>query len=132
MSKVKSVRLSDVRKLAMLQCTRTEAAACLGISQAKWRVLLNEDERVKKVWEEGFEKGKMSLRRKQLRLATSNAQMAIHLGKQYLSQTDSRSVELTGPGGGPLESVDLTKLSQDERRQLRTLLTRSASDPSSA
>lgn len=116
----------------MLQPTQREAAAFLGISIKRFTKLLRDDERVKKAWEEGFEKGKLSLRRKQLRLATTNAQMAIHLGKQYLDQTDSKSVELTGPGGGPLESVDLTKLSADERKQLRHLLTQSRADSSAA
>lgn len=41
-------------------------------------------------------KGKISLRRHQMRLAEKNATMAIWLGKQYLGQTDR-----------PEESVDM-------------------------
>jgi len=108
----------------MLQCTHSEAASFLGIPVSRFRRLLQKDERVKKAWEEGIEAGKLSLRRKQLRLATTNAQMAIHLGKQYLGQTDQKQLELTGKNGGPIEGVDLTKLSPDERKQLRSLITK--------
>jgi hypothetical protein len=102
------------------------------MSASKWSKLLKSDDRVKAAWEEGRERGKVSLRRKQMDLATTNAQMAIHLGKQYLDQTDSKSVELTGRGGGPIESMDLGKLSADERKQLRHLITQSRPDSEAA
>ena len=115
-----------------MQCTQAEAAAFFGVSQVKFKRLLDNDKRVRKAWEEGFEKGKLSLRRKQMRLAGTNAQMSIHLGKQYLGQTDSKSLELTGVGGGPLETLDVTKLDASERKQLRAILTTANADPTPA
>ena len=128
----RAVKLSEVRRVASLQCTQREAAAFFSMSASKWSKLLKSDDRVKAAWEEGRERGKVSLRRKQMDLATTNAQMAIHLGKQYLDQTDSKSVELTGRGGGPIESMDLGKLSADERKQLRHLITQSRPDSEAA
>ena len=132
MAKHQAVKLSEIRRVAGLQCTHAEAAAFFGMSRPKWRKLLKEDDRVQKAWDDGVETGKISLRRKQNRLASTNAQMAIHLGKQYLGQIDSKSVELTGAGGGPLESIDLTKLTPNERKELRHILTKSSTDTSPA
>jgi hypothetical protein len=123
----KSIKISEARKLAALQCTHVEAAAFFGMSTTKWRKCLDSDKRLKAAWEEGKQSGKINLRRKQFRLANTNAQMAIHLGKQVLEQTDSKSIELSGPNGGPME-MDLTKLSSSERKQLRHLLTQSATN----
>ena len=108
-----------------------EAAAFFGMSVGKFRKLLNGDSRVLQAWEAGKEQGKISLRRKQHRLAATNAQMAIHLGKQYLGQADKGSLEISGPAGGPVE-MDLTKLKADERKQLRHLLSQSQGDSSAA
>ena len=124
MAKHATIKLSEIRSIARLQPTRAEAASVLGISVTKFSRLLKEDKRVSKAWEEGFELGKVSLRRKQMRLAGSNAQMAIHLGKQYLNQSETSKLEVSGPGGKAVE-FDVAKLSRDERKQLRNLLTQS-------
>lgn len=68
--------------------------------------------------------GRVGLRRKQMRLADSNASMAIFLGKQMLGQKDVVTTEHTGADGGPVE-IDASKLTQDERNELRELITRS-------
>jgi dynactin complex subunit len=130
MANSKQIKLSDVRRVAGLQCTHAEAAAFFSISKAKWTRVLKSDERVRKAWEEGIETGKLSLRRKQMRLADTNAQMAIHLGKQYLEQTDVRGLEVSGRNGAPVEMVDLTKLTASERKELRKLLTKPRADSS--
>lgn len=112
----------------MLQCTKEEACAFLGVTTTRFRQLLK-DPRVKKAWEEGMQCGKLSLRRKQLMLATTNAQMAIHLGKQYLGQTDIKGLEING---NIQNTHDLSKLTTDERKQLRSLIVRSEGASSSA
>ena len=130
--KRKAVKLTEVRRLAGLQCTLEEAGAFFGMTATGFRKLLKNDSRVQEAWDLGFETGKISLRRKQHRLAGTNAQMAIHLGKQYLGQVDAKSLELSGKAGAPIETMDLTKLDAKERKDLRRLLTQSSGDTSTA
>lgn len=79
-----------VKKLANIQCTQKEIASVLGCSD---RTLQN-DEEFMRVFREGLESGKASLRRFQWKIAEKgNASMCIFLGKQYLGQRDN--VEVT-------------------------------------
>lgn len=117
------VKVSDVERLAKLQCTPREVAAFLGIRVGTFRKLLEEDPDIKRGWERGKQMGLISLRRKQMRLAGSNATMGVFLGKNYLGQKDTVTNEHTGPDGGPME-LDLGKLPKSERDDLRQLLTR--------
>ena len=73
-----------VEKLASIQCTQQEIANFLELSTDT----LRRDEKFCTIYKKGIENGKMSLRRKQFKLAEKNASMAIFLGKQYLGQTD--------------------------------------------
>jgi hypothetical protein len=63
-------------------------------------------------------KGKSSLRRMQLKLAQNNAQMAIWLGKQWLSQVDRREEVLT-QGGNTQSPMKLEIVIQDETDEKR-------------
>lgn len=124
--KKKLIRLNDVRNVALLQATQAEAASYFKITPAAFRKLLQENPKVKRAWEEGQQNGRLSLRRKQLRLASTNAAMAIHLGKHYLEQEEKVKTEVTGKDGGPLEVLDYSLLSTDERKKLRELLERAS------
>jgi hypothetical protein len=98
----KIVNADTVRQLGMLQCTQKEAAAFFDITLSTFRRLLRQEPAVRKAWDQGLEGGKISLRRKQMRLANSNPAMAIFLGKQYLGQQDVNRNEVTGKGGEPV------------------------------
>lgn len=124
--KKKLIRLHDVRNVALLQATQAEAASYFKITPTAFRKLLEENPKVRRAWEEGQQNGRLSLRRKQLRLASTNAAMAIHLGKHYLEQEEKVKTELTGKDGGPLEVLDYSLLSTDERKKLRELLERAS------
>jgi len=126
MAKKTTIKVSDILMLAQLQCTDEEFAASFRISKARWKKLLENDPAVREAVEAGRADGKVSLRRSQFRLAKINASMAIHLGKQYLGQTDKSSLEVSGPNGGPVETqnFDFSKLSDDERKALRETLQR--------
>lgn len=50
------------------------------------------------VYKKRSSKGKMSLRRNQLKLSEKNAAMAIWLGKQYLDQKDKQVIESEADG----------------------------------
>lgn len=88
--------LDELAKLAALQCTQAEAAAWFRCSP---RTIVSKLKlaRYREAWERGREKGLISLRRTQFRLAERNAAMAIFLGKNYLGQRDrSEHVERGG------------------------------------
>lgn len=120
------IRLSQVRELAMLQCTKTEACSVLGISNKQFNTLLKNHEGFRKAWEAGLDYGKMSIRRKQMNLANTNAAMAIHLGKVVLGQSDKSQLEISGPDGGPVE-FDFNKVSKADRDRLRKTLAQATS-----
>lgn len=117
------IKLSELRRIASFQATKAEAAAFFGIGRKTFNKLL-EDKRARKAWEGGRETGKLSLRRRQFSLSGTNAQMAIHLGKHWLGQNEVVNHELTGKDGGPIQTMDLTKLNAKERQKLRDILTR--------
>lgn len=122
------IRLSEIRSLSRLQCSEAEVAGVLGISLKTFRQVLARDERAREAWEEGRQHGKVSLRRKQFRLADTSAPMAIHLGKQYLGQHEVITTEVSGPNGTPIQTVatlDLESLTPAERAALRSIATRS-------
>lgn len=93
----KEISKTEFEKLCALQCTVEEICGWFDISDKtlyKW--CRNEyGENFSAVFARKREKGKISLRRHQWRLAESNANMAIWLGKQYLRQVDK-----------PEESID--------------------------
>lgn len=81
----KEIDMVQLEKLAMMQCTYDELAAWFDVDKATLsRNFATEIDK-------GREKGKMSLRRKQWKLADTSAAMAIFLGKNYLGQSDNPS-----------------------------------------
>lgn len=124
MAKSLHIELEDVRKLGALQCSEKEAAAFFGCTVTRFKKILEDMPEVFEAWEAGREGGKISLRRKQFRLASTSATMAIHLGKNLLGQKDIVVNEHTGKDGGPIQNLDLNQLNQDERNKLRSILQR--------
>ncbi len=123
----KQVRISELKSLMELHPSHEEIAAYFGISVSSWKRLLEKDEIIRTTYETGQGLGKISLRRKQHALASHNASMAIHLGKQILGQEEKSAVEVSGPGGKPIQSettveYDFSKLSDAERTALRESL----------
>ena len=83
-----------VKKLASIMCTEKEIASFLGCDE---RTLQRDDEFCR-IFKEGKETGKMSLRRMQWKLAEKTYAMAIFLGKQYLGQKDVVENQITNNG----------------------------------
>lgn len=119
------IKLSEIERLGALQCTENEAASWLKLRRTAFRKLLQTDPQVREAWERGKDRGCLSLRRKQFRLAKTNATMAIFLGKNYLKQREVVVNEHSGPEGKPLE-IDLGQLTSEQRNELRDLLTRAS------
>jgi hypothetical protein len=80
--------VSQIRGLGEIQCTRREAAAVLGVNEDTFSDFLRLHTDCFEAFEYGREEGCVSLRRTQLKMAESNASMAIWCGKQYLNQSD--------------------------------------------
>ena len=102
-----NIDLVELEKLCVLQCTQPEIAAFFGVSLATIEKRAKHQE-FRDVMARGYQKGKISVRRKQMQLleAGSNT-MAIWLGKQLLGQRDQYAHEHTGKDGKPLLPPEL-------------------------
>lgn len=105
----------QVEQLAAIQCTDEEIAAVLGVERSTIKRRKKDDDEFCTAYKKGQQRGKASLRRMQFKAAEGgNATMLIWLGKQYLGQSDKTQHELSGPGGGPIEWVELVKVAQSD------------------
>lgn len=118
----KPVTVSAIRALSQLQVSEAEAAAALGISTKTFKEMIRVDVSARDAWEQGRELGKVSLRRAQFLMAQKHPQMAIFLGKQYLGQNEVSVIEHSGRDGGPIRTLDLTRLNSSDRKSLRQIL----------
>jgi hypothetical protein len=112
-------------ELCAIQCTLAEIALWFRTDQET--VILAVRRQWGKTFADYFEEkrklGFVSLRRKQYQMALDGDRtMLVWLGKNLLHQADRQ--EITGRGGGPLqyEAVDLGKLTDEELKQLETLV----------
>lgn len=87
--------LQQLRNMGSIQVTTRELALCLAVSEPTLLKFLNEYPEARAAYEMGKGQGKVSLRRLQFSMAARSAAMAIHLGKTYLGQRDSRNAELS-------------------------------------
>lgn len=116
--------LSVVIEMIKIQCTQVEICAVLGISEDTLtrRIIEHNIEGVSNfagLYEKHSHEGKASLRRAQWKAAhEGNVTMQIWLGKQLLGQRDRQHVELTGAKGGPIQRVDLSKVSTEALLEL--------------
>lgn len=76
--------------LCKLQCTKEEICDFFGITDKTLDAFCRREyhESFSVVFRQKRQRGKVSLRRRQWKLAEKNANMAIWLGKQYLGQRD--------------------------------------------
>ena len=91
----KPINKSQFETCCAYQCTLEEVCALLGVSDVTLNNWVKENydgKTFSEVFKEKRELGKMSLRRKQWKLADKNASMAIFLGKNYLGQSDKQEV----------------------------------------
>jgi hypothetical protein len=98
---LKDIDGEQVFKLAKLGCTQAEIAEHFGCAQSTI------SERFRLDFQLGQAQSKTSLRRAQFKSALSGcATMLIHLGKQYLGQTDRLDIQTQGqPVGGPTFNI---------------------------
>lgn len=95
----------SLEKLGMLQCTEEEIGAFLEVSVRTIRNRMRDPD-FAAVVERGRAKGRISVRRAQMRLLDEgNASIAIWLGKQLLKQRDN--IQLNGPSNPTQITVEV-------------------------
>ena len=103
----KEIDTKMFENLCGLQCTKLEICDFLEVSDKtldKWcKDQYGENYSV--VYKKKRERGKISLRRAQFKLAATNASMAIFLGKQYLGQRDQLPNEKPDGKNNLLEAI---------------------------
>lgn len=114
--------IKQVAGLGRIQATTKECAAWFSVSEPTFLKFWTDHPEVKQAYEDGKQVGLTSLRRTQFRLAEKNAAMAIFLGKNYLGQSDKQEHEHTGRDGGPIQHVDLSKVSDADLDRLEAIL----------
>ena len=107
-----------IKNLASIQCTEKEIASAINADYSWLSARKGKDELLRQAIEDGYNIGKMSLRRKQWEIANSgNVTMCIWLGKQYLKQSDHNTI--SGDKEAPIEiKLDYGKLSTDELKTI--------------
>jgi predicted DNA-binding ArsR family transcriptional regulator len=99
----KEINYDTVAELANIQCTQEEIASVLKISVRT----LQRDEEFCRIYKQGMEEGKQSLRRLQWKAAMKgNTTMLVWLGKQYLGQKDKIETEDKTDNAKLQESLD--------------------------
>lgn len=88
--------LDEIERLCRLNCTNAEIAAFFNVSERTIDRRLADNPEFFAAVERGRNYGRLSLRRKQIEVATGgNPTMLIWLGKQYLGQRDKSEIENT-------------------------------------
>jgi len=105
------ITADQLEKLGALHPSLEEVAAFFDCTK---RTIINRLKApdLKLAFENGKLKGKLGLRRLQLRHANGTGSaavnMTIHLSKHWLGQTDKTALELSGKDGGPIETKDVS------------------------
>jgi hypothetical protein len=119
-----AVNKANLLRLSKLQCTMEELAAFFEVSLDTMKRRLKEPE-LREIWDRGKALGMLSIRRRQFQLMllpnSAGVQMTVHLSKFHLGQTEKSLIELTGRGGGPITTVDLTKASDEQLAALEAI-----------
>ena len=124
------IDLVELEKLCLLQCTDAEIAAWFGVTERT----ISRRRKIKKfadVMERGKMKGKISVRRMQMKLLENgNATMGVWLGKNILGQTDevhhqidarAVSVCVMVPGSSPSPSEVLKQIGDENTIDVKAL-----------
>lgn len=119
----REVSLKLVYKAASLFGTQAEIASLFDLPEATLSARLQRDVELREHYDQGRAHAKLSLRRKQNRLADYNSGMAIFLGKNYLGQRDEKHLDVKQKK--EIEhsvKMDLNKLDTDDLKRLTGIL----------
>jgi hypothetical protein len=120
------IDLKHFEKMCSYQFTVEEMAAALKISK---RTLLRKIkvDPYKTLWDDGAANGRQLVKRRGFELMamdnSAGVQAWIHQTKHVLGWNDKAALELTGKNGGPVQILDLSKLSDEQIAQLEAIAT---------
>lgn len=115
----KVIKQEQFEAMCQIQATQEEITLVLGVTDKTLNAWCRRTygKRFSDVFREKRCAGKISLRRKQWKLADRSAAMAIFLGKQFLGQTDKTEMEVSAEVQNPLRGIsteDIKKLIEKE------------------
>jgi len=119
----------ELGKLASINCTIKQAAAWLDMGETTLRDRLRRSTKLRELWINGKEKGRVGIRQNLYNLAKRNVAAAIFLAKNELGMIDERSMVHAGDPERPISHTighDLSLLSKQQVKALRHLLKASA------
>jgi hypothetical protein len=103
------IDLLTVERAASIGCPVEDIAALLGIGRATLYDRIGRDPAIAEAIDKGRGSGRATIRRMQWEKAsTGDTPMLIWLGKVLCGQRDTSVVAVTGPNGGPVQSVSTT------------------------
>ena len=116
-----NIDLAELERLCAMQCTDEEIAHWFSVTTKTIERRRKEPE-FAEVMERGKAKGRISLRRQQLKLLEAgNATMGVWLGKQYLGQTDEIRHDVSFQGFAlmlPRDPVGQEKLDEEQEEHV--------------
>jgi hypothetical protein len=119
------IDLAHFAKLCAYHFTVEEMAAALNLSK---RTLLRKIkvDPYKTLWEDGEANGRQLVKRRGFELMEKDGSVGvqawIHQTKLILKFSERQNVELTGKNGGPIQTFDYSKLSNEQLEQLEPIL----------
>ena len=120
------IDLKHFETMCSYQFTVEEMAAALKISKRTLLRKLKQPE-FKALWDDGAANGRQLVKRRGFELmgldTSAGVQAWIHQTKMILGWNDKAALELTGKNGGPVQTIDLSKLTNDQIDQLERIAT---------
>lgn len=120
------IDLGHFAKLCAYHFTEEEMAAALKISKRTFIRKIKVDP-YKTLWQDGEANGRQLVKRRGFALMeldnSPGVQAWIHQTKMILKFSEKQNVELTGKDGGPVQTIDLSKLTNDQIDQLERIAT---------
>lgn len=119
------IDLKHFETMCQYQFTVEEMAAALKISK---RTLLRKIkvDPYKTLWDDGAANGRQLVKRRGFVLMemdnSAGVQAWIHQTKMVLGWNDKQNLELTGKNGGPIQTFDYSKLTDEQLTQLEPIL----------
>jgi hypothetical protein len=119
------IDLKHFEELCVFHFTVEEMAAALKVSKRTLLRKLKVDP-FKTLWEDGEANGRQLVKRRGFALMamdnSAGVQAWIHQTKMILHFSDKQAVELTGKNGGPIQTFDYSKLTDEQLSQLEPIL----------
>jgi hypothetical protein len=118
------IDIEQLKKLGAMHATYEEVGAWFDCTK-RTIITKMKNEALRFAFENGKLVGNLNLKRLSVRHAEGNGSsavnMTIYLRKQWLGETDKAGIELTGRGGGPISTIDLTKATDEQLAALEAI-----------